>query len=73
MNMDTEDEWNQMGGCQDHTAVHGVETSSSVIHNHLDYIPLETDSSQMPTKHEQRTCIQNALMVLLSKRLQISY
>ena len=37
-----------MGDCQDHTTVHGVETSSSVIQNHLDYIPPETDLQKCP-------------------------
>ena len=39
---------NQMANCQDHTAVHGVETSSPVIQNHLDYIPFETDLHKCP-------------------------
>ena len=40
---DIEAEWNQMNDCQDHTTVHGVEISSPVIQNHLDYIPTGTD------------------------------
>ena len=37
-----------MDDCQDHTAVHGVETSSPVIQNHLDYISHETDLHKCP-------------------------
>ena len=37
-----------MNDCQDHTAVHGVERSSPVIQNHLDYIPLKTDLHKCP-------------------------
>ena len=32
-----------MNDCPDHTAVHGVETSSPEIKNDPDYIPPETD------------------------------
>ena len=44
-----------MGDCQDYTAVHGVEMSSSVIQNHLDYMPFETDLHKCPpiTSKEQ--------------------
>ena len=37
-----------MNDCQDHTKVHGVEKSSPVIQNHLDYIPLTTDLHKCP-------------------------
>ena len=54
-----------MGDCQDHTTVHGVETSSSVIQNHADYIPPETDIHKYPpiTSKEQlknmyRECVE---------------
>ena len=44
-----------MNDCQDHTAVYGVKTSSPVIQNHQDYIPLETDLHKCPpiTSKEQ--------------------
>ena len=37
-----------MDDCQDDTAVHGVETSSPVIQNHLDYISLKIDLHKCP-------------------------
>ena len=37
-----------MDDCQNHTAVHGIETSSPVIQNHPHYIPLKTDLHKCP-------------------------
>ena len=37
-----------MDDCQEHTAVHGIEKSSPVIQNLLNYVPLETDLHKCP-------------------------
>ena len=45
---DIKDEWNKVDDCTDHTAVHGVETSSPEIQNHPDYIPPKTYLHKCP-------------------------